>query len=110
MASVTKTLSMGVGAGYLVTLGAACSFLELAARAECYVQPVTSAAALESAPVAPVASPAPALGAQADFHHLKAGEKVVYNLLEATECNRSTTYSHVRVWGIAADDLLVTGF
>lgn len=110
-----KTLLMAAGAGYLVKLcpptaesdtgytGAA-SRVSLLARAECYVQFVNWDG-VATAPIAPAGTPAPGAGTQAAYIHLLANERVSRGLLGSRPSDRG--YTHVRVWAIAAGDLVV---
>ena len=106
----THLLTMGAGAGKLITLEEPCTLLDIFARAECFVRPRTAAQAAAVTPAAPGASPAPGAGAQvAGWIRLKAAEKVQLDLLRNAQRNLGTAYSHVEVWGVAADDLQVVG-
>lgn len=106
-----KTLLMAAGAGYLVALqgpGADSSYVgkagrvALLARAECYVQFVNYDG-VSTAPIAPAASPAPGAGAESAYIHLLANERISRGAVGQS----ANPYTHLRVWAIAAGDLVV---
>lgn len=108
-----KTLAMTAGAGFLIKLcppdaesdaaftGVA-SRVSLLAKAECYVQFVNWDG-VSDAPIAPTVSPAPVAGAQAAFLRMLASETIH----RGAQGQTWQKYSHIRVWAIAAGDLLV---
>lgn len=108
--NVQKTLSMAAGAGYSVALGKDCGFVNLLAKADCYVKVVSSYNG--DSTTAPVASPAPGAGATAEWIHLAAsGEQFVYDFSKGFQSaapsfpsDRMTT---VLVWAIGAGDLVI---
>lgn len=111
MAYVQKTLLMAVGAGYRVDLGQDCGAVTVTCKADCYVKVVGGDTA--SPPTAPVATPAPAAGAVAEYIHLAtSGDK---QTVGADQDGRGFVPAlqeqlrYVLVWAVAAGDLLIVG-
>lgn len=108
MAYVQKTLRMVAGAAFQVALGQDCGKVTLTTKAETYTK-VTGG----TAPTAPVASPAPAGGASADYIHLAtSGESITIGHDDAGggyKVGLQEPLNHVTGWAIADGDLLIVG-
>ncbi|RTK98721.1 MAG: hypothetical protein EKK57_11125 [Proteobacteria bacterium] len=108
--NVQKTHSMAAGAGYSIPLGRDCAFVNLLAKADCYVRVVSSYNG--DSTTAPVASPAPGAGTTADWTHLAAsGDSYVCDYSKGFQ-SEATSFpkdrmTHVLVWAIAAGDLVI---
>lgn len=110
--NVQKTHNMAAGAGYSIALGQDCGFVNILAKADCWVKVVSSYNG--DSTTAPVATPAPAAGQTANWIHLAAsGEQFVYDFSKGFQSaapsfpsDRMTT---VLVWAIGAGDLVING-
>lgn len=110
--NVQKTHSMAAGAGYSIALGQDCGFVNLLAKAECYIKVVSSHNG--DSTTAPVATPAPAAGATANWIHLAAsGESFTYDFSKGFQSD-ATSFPYDRmttvlVWAVGAGDLVING-
>lgn len=108
--NVQKTLSMQATTGYSVDLGQDCGFVNILAKADCWVRVVSSHNG--DSTTAPVATPAPAAGAVANYIHLAtAGETLTVDFSKGFQSDptgfagdRMTT---VLVWSVAGTADLV---
>ena len=107
-----KTILLAAGAGEIVKLqppdapasgfvGKA-SRVSLLARSTCMIQFVNWDG-VSTEPVAPVADPTPLAGAEAPFIEMLANERLSRGSLGQTY----QPYTHVRIWGVGAGNLLI---
>ena len=107
--NVQKTLSMQATTGYSVALGQQCGFVNLLAKADCWVKVVSSLNG--DSTTAPVATPAPAAGAVSDWIHLAtSGETLTYDYSkgfnQAPVGFPKDRATHVLVWAVGAGELV----
>jgi hypothetical protein len=105
-----KVLAMAAGAGYSVALDNDSGWVNLLARAECYVRVVSSHNG--DSIVAPGATPAPAAGAVANYIHLLAGETFIVDISKgfqsAAPSLSTDRMTHVLVWSVTGgSDLMI---
>lgn len=101
---------MAAGAGYSIALGQDCGFVNILAKADCWVKVVSSYNG--DSTTAPVATPAPGAGATANWIHLAASGET--HTVDFSKGFQSTApaftgdrMTNVLVWGIAAGELLI---
>lgn len=114
---VQKTLNMANGTGYVVPLSTGVAFgsVQLRAGVACYVKTVAYSA-IDPAPSAPVATPAPASGATADYYHMAASETIrigyeapmgAVKFKDIVETSYTDTIQYLVVWSEGAGDLVI---
>jgi len=111
MATNTQlTKLMAAGAGYSIALGKDCGFVNILAKADCWVKVVSSHNG--DSTTAPVATPAPAAGATATWIHLaNSGEGHTVDTSKGFQSAApdltQDRMTDVLVWGVAAGELLI---
>lgn len=107
----TKTLNAAATTGYLfdVSAGGGVGRIDIYSKVEAYVRPTS-----DTTVVAPVATPAPAAGAQANYIHLAANERVVVDLNQGILAPEVPVRSpdkikKIQVWAVGAGDILLVG-
>ena len=96
-----KTLAMQATTGYSIPLDHVAGWVNVIAKAECYVRVVSQANG--DSIVAPVATPAPAAGATAQYIHLiTSGEQMTVDISKGFQSPApdlaGDRMSHVLVW------------
>jgi len=108
--NVQLTKLMAAGAGYSIALGKDCGFVNILAKADCWVKVVSSHNG--DSVTAPVATPAPAAGATSTWIHLAAsGETHTVDYAKGFQSTAPAftedRMTNVLVWGVAAGELLI---
>jgi len=111
MATNTQlTKLMAATTGYSISLGKDCGFVNVLAKADCWVKVVSSHNG--DSITAPVATPAPAAGATATWIHLaNSGEGHTVDISKGFQSTApdltADRMTDVLVWGVAAGELLI---
>lgn len=107
-----KTLNMAAGTGYVLDLGGDVTYLELTAKADCWVKPAWA----ETIPTdVPTAAVIPGAGATSDYLHLAtSGDSQDWDAGKGGSNSSSaptTKFNHVLVWSVvgAGGELLAAG-
>lgn len=107
-----KTLNMAAGTGYVLDLGETVTYLELTAKADCWVKPAYA----ETIPTTlPTAAVIPGAGATGDYLHLAtSGDSQDWDAGKGGSNSSgapTTKFNHVLVWSVvgAGGELLAAG-
>lgn len=108
--NVQKTLAMQATTGYSIALGQDCGFVNILAKAECWVKVVSSYNG--DSTTAPVATPAPAAGAVSNWIHLAAsGDTHTVDLSKGFQSPApgllGDRMTNILCWSVGAGDLVI---